>query len=241
MRRERRGAANLLYCMERSGPHGSGRSWAGRDGVAALLAVAPRVLDVDGVAVSLVVARSLADIVAASDPVARELEVVQARHAEGPAITAAGDRTLVEVDDLDEPGVLARWPRFAVDARQLGVHGVASVPLRLGASCLGAVTAHRLGAGTFDPGVLNRTARFADLLAPLVTERSAELADAEVHQAEGMVAIQLGVGITDAAAFLRASAFTSDVTVERLARDVVARRVRFDLGPSGRASDTDPT
>jgi AmiR/NasT family two-component response regulator len=50
---------------------------------------------------------------------------------------------------------------------------------------------------------------------------------AEIHQATGMVVAQLGVSPTDAFARLRAHAFSEGVQLGDVARDVVARRLRF--------------
>jgi hypothetical protein len=49
-----------------------------------------------------------------------------------------------------------------------------------------------------------------------------------VHNAAGMVSVQLGVSVTEAMVRLRARAFTESRLVRELAEDVVARRVRFD-------------
>ena len=50
---------------------------------------------------------------------------------------------------------------------------------------------------------------------------------AEVHQASGMVAIQLQVPITEALAALRAYAFAHSQPVATVAADIVARRLRL--------------
>jgi hypothetical protein len=52
-----------------------------------------------------------------------------------------------------------------------------------------------------------------------------------VHQASGMVAAQLGIGVGDALVRLRAHAFGNDRPLADVARDVVARRLRFAPGP----------
>ena len=49
-----------------------------------------------------------------------------------------------------------------------------------------------------------------------------------VHQASGMVAVQLGVSVAEALIRLRAHAFQHDRIVADVARDVVDRRLRFD-------------
>ena len=61
--------------------------------------------------------------------------------------------------------------------------------------------------------------------------RSAEL-HVVVHQAAGMVAVQLGIGVADALVRLRAHAFATGTPLHKLAEDVVDRRLRFDT-PDG--------
>ena len=54
-----------------------------------------------------------------------------------------------------------------------------------------------------------------------------------VHQASGMVAAQLGVNLSEALIRLRGYAFANDRQVTEVARDVVARRIRFHKTPEG--------
>lgn len=63
--------------------------------------------------------------------------------------------------------------------------------------------------------------------------RTAELLDLGhnqlvVHQAAGMISVQLSGSITEALARLRARAFTDDRSVRSVADDVVARLLRFE-------------
>jgi ANTAR domain len=50
----------------------------------------------------------------------------------------------------------------------------------------------------------------------------------EIHQATGMISVQLGVAIGEAFSRLRARAFAEERPLSDLAADVVARRQRFD-------------
>ena len=50
---------------------------------------------------------------------------------------------------------------------------------------------------------------------------------AEVHQATGMVSVQLGVSLAEALVRLRAHAWAEDRLLADVAADVVARRLRF--------------
>ena len=63
-----------------------------------------------------------------------------------------------------------------------------------------------------------------------------------VHQASGMVSAQLGVSVGEALVRLRAYAFGNDRPLTDVARDVVARKLRFDAasGEGDRERDTGP-
>jgi hypothetical protein len=63
----------------------------------------------------------------------------------------------------------------------------------------------------------------------------AEVTDrrAVVHQAAGMVSVQLGVDVAEALLRLRAHAFATGCSMVDLATEVVARRVRFDHSEAG--------
>jgi len=56
---------------------------------------------------------------------------------------------------------------------------------------------------------------------------------AEVHQASGMVAVQLQVPPAEALAALRAHAFACNQSVTTVAADIVARRLRLSNDPAG--------
>lgn len=49
----------------------------------------------------------------------------------------------------------------------------------------------------------------------------------EVHQATGMVAVQLGVPMQEALSRLRAAAFSGDESIDEVSRDVVSSARRF--------------
>lgn len=59
---------------------------------------------------------------------------------------------------------------------------------------------------------------------------------AAVHQATGMVSVQLDVSMEIALLRLRAHAYASERALGDVAQDVVARRLRFDDDKSGPTS-----
>lgn len=56
---------------------------------------------------------------------------------------------------------------------------------------------------------------------------------AVVHQAAGMISVQLGVDVAEALLRLRAHAFATGRSMADLAAEVVERRVRFDHSEAG--------
>ncbi|MFJ4629135.1 ANTAR domain-containing protein [Streptomyces sp. NPDC088847] len=58
-----------------------------------------------------------------------------------------------------------------------------------------------------------------------------------VHQATGMISVQLGVSIQEALLRLRAHAYGSERPLGKVAEDVVARRLRFEDGLDGDMDD----
>ncbi len=180
-----------------------------------------------------------------SDDRARTLDELQFSLGEGPCPDAFTSLEPVLEEDLALPQS-ARWPNFTASALSLGTRGVFALPLNVGTRCIGVLTLYHdvAGALTRDQAadglviadavtrsMLATQARSEpDVLAGALDDTSAHRA--EVHQASGMVAVQLGLPVADAEARLRAHAYAADRSVADVARDVVARRLRLiDDGP----------
>lgn len=174
----------------------------------------------------------------ATDALGERLAELQVTVGEGPAVDVwrGGGPTLIA--DLDAPSGQARWPMFAPLAVEAGAAALFALPLCVGAIRVGVLSLHRLDAGHLDAATLIDALAFAELALRLLLDEHAHLAAADgdglplhnpqVHQATGMVAAQLGLGMADAFAHLRARAFAEQVPLGALASDVVARRRRFD-------------
>lgn len=192
----------------------------------------------------MVTAQGNRGVVCATDDVSARIEDLQFTLGEGPCVDAVRSGSPVMVGDLNQPGDIAvnRWPAFMAGAADLGVAAVFAFPLRIGAISVGALDLYR------DlPGELSRP----DTTKALVAADSAALAllqldsgqgdtfaddkgsrstyQLQVHQATGMVQVQLGVTTEEAFLMLRARAFASGRPLADLASDVVARRIRFLL------------
>lgn len=185
--------------------------------------------------------------VCSTDSVSALIEQLQYALGEGPCVDAYRlDRPVVE-PDLAAPRV-PRWPAFAAPAMAAGVRAVFGFPLQVGALRLGALNLYRDEPGKLtgdqhaDALVMADVAAQA-LLVLQADARPGRLAAAlesgadfqyVVHQAAGMVAVQLGVAIGDALVRLRAHAFGNSLALADVARLVVDRRLRFaDRGPEG--------
>jgi GAF domain-containing protein len=179
--------------------------------------------------------------VCSTNTVSALIEQLQYELGEGPCVDAyRHDRPVLEPDlvDPDTP----RWLAFSGPAVKAGVRAVFGFPLQVGAVRLGALNLYSDHPGPLtdeqhaDALVMADVAAQAVLLlqadAPpgkLATELEAG-ADFQyvVHQASGMVAAQLEVSVGQALIRLRAYAFGNDRPLAAVARDVVARTLRFD-------------
>jgi len=177
------------------------------------------------------------------------IERLQYGLGEGPCVDAYNLGRSVLEPDLADPST-PRWLAFAESAIQAGVRAVFGFPLRVGAVRLGALNLYRDHPGPLTDEQHADALVMADVAAQAVLvlqanappgKLAAELEAAadfqyEVHQASGMVAAQLEVSVGDALIRLRAYAFGNDRSLTDVARDVVARRLRFD----GRSGEKDP-
>jgi hypothetical protein len=176
-----------------------------------------------------------------TDALGAELAELQVTVGEGPYSDAWREGGPVLVADLGTPALQRRWPLFAPLAVQAGACALFTFPLRVGAIRCGTLALHRAEAGPLDQTTLVDALAFARLALRFLLDERAGLPDADdgsvdplplhnpqVHQATGMISAQLGVGMEEAFARLRARAFSAQRPLAAFAADVVARRVRFD-------------
>jgi len=176
-----------------------------------------------------------------TDDVSAVIEQLQYALGEGPCVDAYRENRPVVEPDLADPRV-HRWLAFSGPAIDAGVRAVFGFPLQCGAVRLGALNLYRDQPGALtddqhaDALVMAGLAAQAVLVlqaeAPLGTLAAELEAGSDfqyvVHQASGMVAAQLDVSVGQALVRLRAYAFGNDRLLADVARDVVARVVRFD-------------
>ena len=180
--------------------------------------------------------------VCTTDEVSARIEQLQYDLGEGPCVDAYRLERPVLEPDLAAPAS-PRWLAFTGPALGAGARAVFGFPLQVGTVRLGALNLYRDRPGPLDDERHADALVMADIAAQAVLllqadappgRLAAELeAGAEfqyiVHQAAGMVAAQLDITVTEALIRLRAHAFGNDRALTEVARDVVARALRFDV------------
>ncbi|MGW2823744.1 GAF and ANTAR domain-containing protein, partial [Streptomyces sp. NPDC001443] len=178
----------------------------------------------------------LSVVLCASDGVAARLAEIQYTLGEGPCMEAVRLRAPVFAADLRRAPDARRWPLFSVQAARAGVEAVFSLPLGGAGSALGTLDLYRRTPGPLSGDQVRTALLVADAVtltvialdhafpAPegVVTWLAGAEADREeVHQATGMIMVQLGVTAEEALLRLRARAFTQGRTSVEVARAVI--------------------
>lgn len=168
------------------------------------------------------------------------LEDLQFTMGVGPCQDAFQTGLPVHAPRLDLP-LGSRWPAFVDMARDVGINAVFAYPLAVNGARVGVMTLYQDREGALSTG------QHADSLAVagVITETVLSLQDgapegvlaesleeavayrAEIHQASGMVSIQLHVPVEEAMVRIRAHAFVEGRPVGEVAGDIVARRLRL--------------
>ena len=179
-------------------------------------------------------------MLACTDWPSRTMEDLQFTLGEGPCVDASRSGRPVLQPALASTAP-TRWPGFAAGALEAGVRAVFAFPLQIGGIRVGVLDLYRDVEGVLDSVELAEALAFADAatsvllhlqappgpnggapdLAALVEDR------AEVHQATGMISVQAALGLAEALVLLRAHSFAVERPIRDVARDVVARTLRF--------------
>jgi hypothetical protein len=177
----------------------------------------------------------------ATDEVSHLIEDLQYELGEGPCVEAHEFGQVVLEPDLADP-VAPRWLAFTPTAVQAGARAVFAFPMRIGTVRLGALNLYRDQPGPLSDDqhadglvmadvatqwVLDAQAAAPPGAVAAELERGADFHLA-VHNAAGMVSVQLDISVTEALIRLRAHAFATDRPLGDIAEDVVARRLRIE-------------
>lgn len=146
-----------------------------------------------------------------TNPVSEQVAELQVMLGDGPGTEALAEDHPVLVPAVGSAASLLRWPAFAPAAVTAGVSAVFAFPLVMGAIAVGAVEIHRSREGELSAAELAETVLFADAALPRILDYLSgpgptdgadlpgsgfEYRWAVVHQATGMVSVQLGSNLT---------------------------------------------
>jgi len=206
-----------------------------------LCAVCPPIVGVNGAGVMLMSGDVPQGSLCATDAVSQLIEELQYTLGEGPCVDAYLHDQVVAEPDLAEP-TTRRWHAFTPPALEAGVRAVFGFPLRVGTVRLGALNLYRDRPSPLTTDQHADALVMADITARWVLDAQAGAASDTVatelelgadfhftvHNAAGMVSVQLGVSVAEALIRLRAFAFGQDRPLADVAQDVISRLVRLD-------------
>lgn len=167
--------------------------------------------------------------VAATSPLATDLDRLQQRHRQGPCLDAAVGETMVVSNDLrNDP----RWPQYSASALQEGVHATLSLQLYTHQQRPAQRAAFNLVSrlpDAFDPDAQTVAAMLATQAAILLMaqDREAQFHSAlasrdTIGQAKGMIMERFGIDAQSAFELLRKLSQDSNIRLVDIAAQIVA-------------------
>lgn len=214
---------------------------SGGPGTAKLCAIGAEITAATGAGIMLMVDNHPQGSLCTTDEVSALIEELQYTLGEGPCVDAHRRGGPVDEPDLANPAVV-RWAAFSRSAVDAGARAVFGFPVAVGGVGLGALNLYRDRPGPLTDDQHADAVVLAGVVGEAIIGLQADAAPGTlaveleavgnyrlvVHQAAGMVSVQLGVAVADALLRLRAHAFTTSRSVVDVANDVVARRLRFE-------------
>jgi len=207
-------------------------------------AVARDLIRVRGAGILVATGNDLSQATATSDPATTLLLELHETLGEGPALDSHESGTPILANDLRAG--MRDWPAFVPAAMDLGAMAMYCAPVRIGSVRLGSLMLWDATSGRLDDDQHADLLVLADVAARVVLDAQSYSVPVEagwgfsglgfessVHQAAGMVSVQMGVSIGTALVHLRAHAFAEGTSLAAIANAVVARRLRFSSGDDG--------
>lgn len=208
---------------------------------ARLCEVFPDIVGVSGAGIMLMSGDIPRGSLCTTNEVSQLIEELQYSLGEGPCVDAYQQDRAVAEPDLADPAT-GRWLAFSPSALEAGVRAVFGFPLQVGTVRLGALNLYRDAPGPLSDDQHADALVLAEVAARWVLETQAgappeTVAEALevgadfhflVHNAAGMVSVQLGISVAEALVRLRGYAFGHDRPLTDVAEAVVARRLRIE-------------
>ena len=196
-------------------------------------------LPVDGIAISTLGDFLGSETVSASDPLAVRIDELQIDFGVGPCWDAmAAAKPIFEPDIQRRPTRV--WPAFSEGIQGEKLGAIYAFPLRMGHLRLGAIDLYTTEPGQLSEQHVRQTVALAAVASRLVllrafrlatefnpVEESDQLSRRAVHQATGMVLIQLQIPAADASLIIQGHAFSSGRSMLEVAEDIINGRLNF--------------
>ncbi|GGV51101.1 hypothetical protein GCM10010495_80930 [Kitasatospora herbaricolor] len=220
------------------------RSSDGTPDLTVLRGAGERALGVDCLAVSVLDSVGQRELLWCSGDLARTFDDLEFTLGEGPGYDAITSGMSVLVPDVARISA-DRWPGLTVELGPLPVRAIFCFPLAVGAIQVGSLTTLRRTRGPLTGAQADDAFVLASALTSLFLDGPDDdtkaptgpaLLRAVVHQATGMVSVQLEVPLPVALVRLRAYAYASGRPIADVSRDILDRVVR--LGDNGRELPT---
>lgn len=197
------------------------------------------VLDVSGVGITVLGGDRTGPLCVSNDR-AGALEDLQFTTGDGPCRDAYRSNEVVSAAHLDADAS-GRWPTFVELAATVGFGAVFAYPLSTHGTTVGVLTVYQDAPGALSPAQHDDSVVVAEVLGETLLSLQASAPDgdlapgldvavayrAQIHQASGMIAVQLQIPPDDALARIRAYAFAHDLSVDAVATEIVDRRLRL--------------
>jgi hypothetical protein len=197
------------------------------------------VLDVTGAGITIMNGSQTGPVCVSNHRMAA-LEDLQFTVGEGPCQDAFHSGRPVRAPHLDQ-AASDRWPSFVDLANASGIGAVFAYPLSTIGVPIGVLTLYKDTAGDLTAAQQDDSIAMAEVLTEAVLSLQQDMPSgqlavgleaavayrAEIHQASGMVAIQLQIPVAEALLRIRAYAFAYDRHVGAVAADIVGRRLRL--------------
>ncbi|MDQ6642426.1 MAG: GAF and ANTAR domain-containing protein [Actinomycetota bacterium] len=190
-----------------------------------------------GAAVHLMSATGSGGVAAASDAHCKSVDELQFTTGEGPCHEAFASRRPVLTPDL-RSAAGRRWPGYSAAAIEAGVGAVFAFPLHVGGVGLGVLDVYRDRPGSLGEEEVAMALTFAQIATEILLDGGLTTIDgnlvhelataldyrAEIHQAQGMLMVSLGVSLEESLVRMRAHAFAHGRPLIDLAREIIAGR-----------------
>jgi len=196
-------------------------------------------LPITGVSVTVIASSGAPLTLCVSDDIAARIDELHFELGEGPQWAAARTGELVMISDT-ATGPHDHWPVFASALAQLPVRALFCVPMRMGAATVGVATLYCDMPRSLTADQQVSALAIASAIAGAAVHQAVSTAAAEpegsvtpafrreVHQATGIMLVQLDTTATVAYARLQAYAFANGRSVHAVALDVVSGLLTFE-------------